>query len=384
MGRGVMKIAVDRNIPLAGSGFGALGEVTLLETTAVTPGNVRDAGALVIRSETKVGPGLLEGSAVRFVGSATIGTDHIDLPYLASREIAFASAPGSNANSVKEYVLAALLTLARRRGFRLRGKTLGVVGVGNVGSRVARVARALGMTVLENDPPLARERGGGGFLPLDALMEADIITLHVPLTRTGNDPTYHLFDARRIGAMKRGSILLNTSRGAVVETRALEDALREAHIAAAVLDVWEGEPSIDAGLLALVSLGTSHIAGYSIDGKVNAASMIRAALCRFLNNASVWDPSQEIPPPPVPSIALAEGGTTEESLGRAVKACYDIEYDDRLLRGLFDVPPEGRGRFFMGLRTGYRVRREFASMSVIPAPVDATLRSVLTDAGFRL
>jgi erythronate-4-phosphate dehydrogenase len=384
MGREAMRIAVDRNIPLAGSAFGPLGEVTLLETTAVTSGSVRDAGALVIRSETKVGPGLLEGSGVRFVGSATIGTDHIDLPYLASKGITFASAPGSNANSVKEYVLAALLALARRGGFSLRGRTLGVVGAGNVGGRVASMARALGMTVLENDPPREREAGGGGYLPIDDLMGADIITLHVPLARTGSDPTFHLFDARRLRAMKRGSILINTSRGAVVETGALESALLERHIAAAVLDVWEGEPDIDAALLRRVSLGTSHIAGYSIDGKVNAAGMIRASLCRFLNNASAWDPSREIPSPPVPSVALPGRGTTEEILEMAVKACYDIECDDRLLRGLFEVPREERGRCFMSLRTGYRVRREFAAINVVSGPADPSLRRSLNGVGFRL
>ncbi len=384
MGREVSKIAVDRNIPLAGSAFGPLGEVTLLETTAITSGSVRDAGALVIRSETKVGPGLLEGSGVRFVGSATIGTDHIDLPYLASKGITFASAPGSNANSVKEYVLAALLALARRGGFSLRGKTLGVVGVGNVGGRVASMARTLGMTVLENDPPLEREAGGGGYLPIEDLMGADIITLHVPLTRTGGDATYHLFDARRLRAMKPGSILINTSRGAVVETSALKSALLGRHISAAVLDVWEGEPAIDAALLRRVSLGTSHIAGYSIDGKVNAAGMIRAALSRFLNNPSAWDPSREIPSPPDPSVVLPERGTTEEILEQAVKACYDIECDDRLLRGLFDVPREERGRYFMGLRTGYRLRREFACMHVVTGSVDIPLRRVLAGVGFRL
>jgi erythronate-4-phosphate dehydrogenase len=382
MGKSV-KIVVDRNIPLALSAFGGIGDVTLLETTAMTAVNVRDAAALVIRSETKVGPGLLEGSAVRFVGSATIGTDHVDLQYLASRGIAFANAPGSNANSVKEYILAALLTLARSGGFPLRGRTLGVVGVGNVGSRVVRLASTLGMTVLENDPPLERERGGGGFLPLDDLMECDIISLHVPLTRGGTDPTYHLFDARRIGAMKPGSILINTARGAVVETGALSAALRSGRIASAVLDVWEGEPSIDCGLLGLATLGTPHIAGYSFDGKVNAAGMIRDALCRFAGVHSVWDPAPEIPPPAVPSVVLKQEGTVEESLAQAVGVCYDIEADDRLMRGLLDVPPEGRARFFMGLRTGYRLRREFASVRVIP-PVERELRHLLESAGFRL
>ena len=320
---------------------------------------------------------------MRFVGSATIGTDHCDLPYLASKGIAFASAPGSNANSVKEYVLAALLTLARRAGFQLRGKSLGVVGAGNVGGRVAAMGRALGMTVMVNDPPLARAGGAGEFLPLDALMDADIITLHVPLTRTGPDATFHLFDSRRIGAMKRGSILINTSRGSVVETRALDGALRDGRLASAVLDVWEGEPLIDDCLLRRVALGTPHIAGYSIDGKVNAASMIRAALCRFLGDTSAWDPSPEIPPPPVPRVAPGEGGTPEECLMRAVKACYDIEYDDRLLRSVLGVPAEGKKRYFMGLRTGYRLRREFASVSISPVPADPVARRVLSDAGFR-
>ena len=246
------------------------------------------------------------------------------------------------------------------------------------------MARAVGMTVLENDPPLARGAGEGSFLPLDGLMGADVITLHVPLTRTGSDPTFHLFDARRIGAMRPGSILINSSRGAVVETHALASALREGHLAAAVLDVWEGEPAIDAGLLRQASLGTSHIAGYSIDGKVNAAGMIRAALSRFLKNDSSWDPSREIPPSPVPSLALPENGSGEESLAQAVKACYDIECDDRLLRGLLEIPPEERGRYFMGLRTGYRLRREFAAMKVVPGPADPSLRRVLAGVGFRL
>ncbi len=379
-----MKIALDRNIPLGRSAFSSLGDVTLLETTDVTRGNLKDAGALVIRSETKVGPALLGGSSVRFVGSATIGTDHVDLPYLASKGIAFANAPGSNANSVKEYVLAALLTLAGRGGFRLRGKTIGVVGLGNVGSRVARLARALGMIVLENDPPRRRASGDESFVPLDALMGADVVTIHVPLTRTGSDPTYHLFDAARIRAMKAGSVLLNTSRGAVVETSALAAALRDGHLSAAVLDVWEGEPVIDTGLLALASLGTPHIAGYSIDGKVNAASMVRLALARFLGDDSTWDPASEIPPPVVPSVTLAAGCDPERILHGAVKACYDIETDDRLLRAISGMPPDEHRRYFMGLRTGYRVRREFSSVMISPPPADENLRRALSDAGFRL
>ncbi|HUI09520.1 MAG TPA: 4-phosphoerythronate dehydrogenase [Bacteroidota bacterium] len=377
-----MIIAIDMNIPLAASAFGGLGEVRLLETTAVTPEAVRDAGALVIRSETKVGPGLLDGSSVRFVGSATIGTDHCDLNYLRSHGITFTSAPGSNANSVKEYILAALLALARRGGFELRGRTLGVVGVGNVGRRVAAVGRALGMRVLLNDPPRERAEGGEEFLPLDALMEADILTLHVPLTREGKDATFHLFDERRLGAMKPGAILMNTSRGAVAETRALAASLNAGRLLAAVLDVWEGEPRIDADLLRLVTLGTSHIAGYSLDGKVNAVGLVRAALCAWRGQSPSWDPVPEIPPAPTGTVTLCAGETPERSLERAVTAAYDIEQDDRNLRALLEAPPEDRGGAFMRLRTGYRLRREFAATHVVLPGENPGLAGVLSAVGF--
>ena len=377
-----MIIAVDRNIPLAASAFGTLGEVRLLETTGVTPDAVRDAGALVIRSETKVGRALLEGSAVRFVGSATIGTDHCDLRYLGDQGIVFSNAPGSNANSVKEYVLAALLALARQGGVQLRGRTIGVVGVGNVGSRVAAVGRALGMNVLLNDPPRARAEGGKEFLPLDALMDADVVTLHVPLTREGTDATFHLFDEKRIGAMKRGAILMNTSRGAVVETRAAASALSSGRLSAAVFDVWEGEPRIDAELLRLATLGTPHIAGYSLDGKVNAVGMVRRAFCAWRRDASVWNPAPEIPPAPVTSVALCAGETPEQSLERAVTAAYDIALDDRNLRAMLEIRGADRGPYFMRLRTGYRLRREFAATRVALPAGSAVVRGLLEAVGF--
>ncbi|HXX63141.1 MAG TPA: 4-phosphoerythronate dehydrogenase, partial [Bacteroidota bacterium] len=240
MGR---QIVVDRNIPLASSAFHAFGDVRLLETGAFSAETIGDADVLVIRSETKVGARLLEGTNVQFVGTATIGTDHIDTDYLSSKGIAFANAPGCNANSVKEYVLAALLVLAGRSGRPLRGRKLGVVGLGHIGSRVAEMGRALGMTVLANDPPIARLTPRSDLLPIDALMQSDIITLHVPLTRQGPDATDRLFDRRRIQALKRGAILINTSRGAVVESEALREALQSGHLGAAILDVWEGEPS---------------------------------------------------------------------------------------------------------------------------------------------
>jgi erythronate-4-phosphate dehydrogenase len=378
-----MRIVIDKNIPLAASAFKSLGELVLLDTREINSTAAKDAEILVIRSETKVGRELLAGSRVRFVATATIGTDHIDLPYLESQGIGYANAPGSNANSVKEYVLAALLVLSRRGGFTLRGKTLGVVGVGNIGSKVVKMATALGLNVLQNDPPLARKTGQPQFLPLDELMDADIVTLHVPLTCTREDATFHLFDVRRIAAMKPGAILINTARGAVVDTRALKDALRHGHVSAAVVDVWENEPSIDAEVLQLVALGTAHIAGYSMDGKVNAVRMIREAVGRFLSDTSTWAPCGQLPPPEIPRIHLDGSGGVEEMLHAAVRKCYDIEFDDRQLRGLLDIPVEERIPYFMTLRTGYRVRREFSSV-LVEIPTDLEVVAEVIDAvGFQ-
>jgi erythronate-4-phosphate dehydrogenase len=377
-----MRIVVDRNIPLAASAFRDLGEVVLVDTPDISRTVVKDAEILVIRSETKVDRALLEGSRVRFVGTATTGTDHIDLSYLESQGIGFANAPGSNANSVKEYVLAALLVLSRREGFTLRGKTLGVVGVGNIGARVVKMASALGLNVLQNDPPLARETGQPQFHPLDDLMSADIITLHVPLTRGGEDATYHLFDERRIAAMKPGAILINTARGAVVDTGALKEALRHGHLSAAVADVWENEPSIDGELLQLVALGTAHIAGYSMDGKVNAVRMVRQAVCRFLSVESTWDPWKELPPPEITHIHLNGSGSFEDLLHAAVRWCYDIELDDQYLRAMVDIPAETRARYFMKLRSSYRVRREFSSVRVEVAAGSEAIREAMHAVGF--
>ncbi|MCX5649551.1 MAG: 4-phosphoerythronate dehydrogenase, partial [Planctomycetota bacterium] len=180
-----MRILADENIPLVGEAFGPMGEVVAVPADAIRPALLRDAQALLVRSVTPVGPALLDGSAVRFVATATIGVDHVNQEYLQQRGIAFASAAGSNAQSVAEYVFTALAVLAERGGWRLVGRTLGIVGVGNVGSRVARIAEGLGMTVLRNDPPLACETGDPKYVPIETLFDADIVTFHVPLSREG-------------------------------------------------------------------------------------------------------------------------------------------------------------------------------------------------------
>jgi erythronate-4-phosphate dehydrogenase len=380
-----MHIVIDKNIPFGESVFSTLGDVTALQTGDFQPATVRNADILIVRSETKVNAELLDGYPVRFVGTATIGTDHVDTEFLTSHGIGFASAPGCNANSVAEYITAALLTLSGRLGLALPGKILGIVGVGNIGSKVVGVGQALGMTVLQNDPPLARQTGEPRFLPLDALMEADVITLHVPLSRTGPDATHHFFDAARIGAMKPGSFLINASRGAVVETAAIRDALAGRHLAGAVLDVWEKEPAINAELLSLVNIGTAHIAGYSLDGKVNAVRMIYHALCEHLGVEPVWTEWEKLPAPKSPRISLpAQGGSTEDALRTTVAQCYDIELDDKLLRGMLAHPEDRRASYFMGLRTGYRMRREFHATTVNVPPGHRGIGDTLNALGFKV
>jgi erythronate-4-phosphate dehydrogenase len=377
-----MTIIADSKIPFVQEAFADLGDVVLLKTTEITPEAIRDADALLVRSETRVDETLLTGSRVAFVATATIGMDHVDTDFLSRTGIAFASAPGCNANSVGEYITSALLTLAKRLNIRLPDVTLGVVGVGNVGSIVVRYARALGMTVLKNDPPRERREPNGGFQSLDALMNADVITIHVPLTKSGPDKTHHLFDAERIGRMKSGSILINSSRGSVVETAAVTYALAASHLRACVLDVWEGEPEIDVDLLGRVALGSPHIAGYSFDGKVNGTVMIHQAFCRWRGARSSWSHPDASHFTPGGIIIPPSGGTLQDRLLATIKRCYDIEIDDAALRAMVTLPAEERRTFFRQLRAGYRKRLEFKHHRVVFEHADHELEGVLRSLGF--
>ncbi len=379
-----MVVVIDAKNPYLADALAAVAEVRVLPTPAITRSALRDADAVIVRSETPIGSSLLEGTPVRFVGTATIGTDHVDTEYLASHGIAFASAPGSNANSVAEYVAAGLLVLGERLGVSLAGRTLGVIGVGNVGSRIARVGKALGMSVLLNDPPRARSTGDPAYLPLEALFDADVITLHVPLTREGLDPTFHLVNASFLSRMKRGSILINTSRGGVADSPALAGALRDGSPAAAVLDVWENEPAIDIDLLSRTALATPHIAGYSLDGKVNAARMMFEGLATHFGFEESWPPPAHLPPPAHVELDVRDHPATVDTLRRIITSCYAIEQDDAGLRALSTLPPDERGDGFRALRAHYRVRREFPATSVVLTPSHAPLQIPLTLLGFSL
>ena len=357
-----MKILVDENVPYGRDAFETLGEVDTIAGRAITREMLMDTDLLVVRSITKVNAALLEGTPVRFVGTCTIGEDHIDKSYLAERGITFSSAPGCNANSVGQYITGALLHLAEKCALDLSALKLGIVGVGNVGSRVLKKASALGLTCVLNDPPLAEETGDPKYRPIEEILDCDIVTLHVPLIKKGPWPTWHLVDLDFLRWLKPGAFLINSSRGAVVDNRMLKKTLLEEQLRGAVLDVWEGEPDVDVELLEAVDIATPHIAGYSFDGKVNGTRQIYEAACAFLNTPPQWDPAPLLPEPETPEIAV--DATQPYSLPEAVRAVYNIMDDDAAMRGLCRCAAEERPKYFDQLRKQYPRRREFFNTCV--------------------
>ena len=378
-----LQIVADENIPFAQAAFKGLGTVVTLPGRAITPADVRDADALLVRSVTQVDAALLADSDVRFVGSATIGMDHVDEAYLEKRGTAFAHAPGSNAESVVEYVLAALLRLSARRGEALRGKVVGVVGCGHIGGRLAERLPALGLRVLKNDPPLAAEQGGGAFVDLaDVLRESDVVTLHVPLTRHGAHATYHLIGEEALAQQQKEGWLINASRGPIIDGAALEAARACGRPAALVLDVWEGEPTPDPGLLRRTHLATPHIAGYSYDGKVQGTVMLYEALTSHFGLPRRWDAEAAFAPSFQDHLTLnAPDPTLSETawLDALVQQMYAIEADDARLRGLLAKPAEAHAAHFTDLRKRYPRRRAFARHTLAAEAVPEAYRRAVAE-----
>lgn len=360
-----MKIVVDENIPFAQETFGALGEVRLVSGRMINAELIRDAEILVLRSITKVDEHLLRGSRVQFVGTATTGTDHIDQAYLKSQNILFASAAGSNADSVVEYVITALLLNAQKNGRALKGRSLGIVGVGNIGTRLAKKAKILGLEVVLNDPPRQRESDSGSYRSLQEACTCDFISLHVPLTREDCDATFHLFDSKRLASLNPETLLINSSRGEVVDNTALLKAIRREGLAAPILDVWENEPDINWDLLPKLEIGSPHIAGYAIDGKIKATRLIYEALCAALGTS----PTAKIQPLSVVQaerIQVDAAGRNEvDILSDCCSQVYDLRADHRRLQALLGLAISDRPAAFDRLRKEYPVRREFQSAEVI-------------------
>jgi len=376
-----LNLVVDENIVLAKEAFGSFGNLLLTNGRKISNELLRDADILIVRSITNVNKGLLTNTKVKFVGTATIGTDHIDTDYLLREGVEFSDAKGCNSNSVAEYVITALMRIAVENKFSIKNKTIGIVGVGNVGSRVVEFAEALGLKALKNDPPKERANIGSGYSELDEILKADIVTLHVPLNLTGTDKTYYLLNENNLPDLKQGAILINTSRGPVIDNDALSNIIDKKQLKV-VLDVWEGEPLINTELLKKVKIGTPHIAGYSLEGKVNGTKIIYDSLCKFTSSNSDWKPflpqvnENEIEPP------LA--GTEEEKLHFVFNKIYNIKNDDSLLRRLLTMKENETVTYFDKLRKEYAVRREFENYTLKVKDDESDFNDLLRILGFKL
>ncbi len=392
-----MKLLADENIPLAAELFGTLGAVTLVPGRDVDEGfpGLSEFDVLAVRSVTRVTPALVDAARrARVIATATIGTDHIDTAYIhranAGREcpIDVFSAPGSNAESVADYVFYAIAHLTRSSDRLLADMSIGIVGLGNCGRRVARRARGFGMAVLPCDPPRAEAEPYLASVTLDEALQADFVTCHVPLTRPDQSahPTFHMIDAARLASMRHGSVLINSSRGAVVDSQALVEALRHRAIGGAVLDVFEGEPEPAAELISLPAIVTPHIAGYAVEGKRRGAVVIYEAACRALGVEPVetgplllrgFEPPQGAP------VALpraeSPAAAADEAVRRLMAGIHDIVAVSDELKTTLDRLD--RARLFDAMRKNYErdyARHELACYRVgFGASMDEGLREAI-------
>lgn len=372
-----MQIVADENIPLLDAFFAHLGDIRRLPGRSIDLAAVADADILLVRSVTPVTAALLEGSPVRFVGTCTIGTDHLDLDHFRQAGIQWASAPGCNARGVVDYVLGSLLTLAEVEGVALPGRTFGVVGAGQVGGRLVKVLKALGWDVKVCDPP-RQATEGGDFVSLDEIVrDCDVISLHTPLTRSGEQPTFHLFDEQRLRQLKQGAWLINASRGAVVDNAALHEVLLDREDLQAVLDVWEGEPQVNAPLADLCIIATPHIAGYSLDGRQRGTAQIYQALCAFLGQPATLQLGDLLPAPWLTQVNLDATADPAWALSMLCRAVYDPRRDDADLRRSLVGDTQSQRLAFDALRKHYPPRREIEGLKVrLEGPSDALQQMV--------
>jgi erythronate-4-phosphate dehydrogenase len=376
-----MQLVIDENIAFAKEAFSQFGDVLLVSGRQITNEILHNADALIVRSITKVDEKLLQNTNIKFVGTATIGTDHIDFNYLDEHNIAFADAKGCNADSVAEYVYTALLKIAVDNKLTLKNRSIGIIGVGNVGSRVAKYAEALGLKVYKNDPPKQRTGEGSNYVSLEEALQADIISLHVPLNKTGIDKTLHLLDEKKLNKINDNTIIINTSRGAVVDNEALLDITDKKQFKV-ILDVWEGEPLINTDLLQKVLIGSAHVAGYSLEGKVNGTKMIYDAFCRFTNQQN--DLGLKLPIVENNIIDVSSAKSLEEKLHFIFKQIYNIETDDSEMREMIGMNNESRAAHFDKLRKEYPLRREFSNYTILIDDTDKQLEGILEAFRFRV
>ena len=379
-----MKIVADDQILFAREAFSTIGDVLLVAGHEISPAQVANADVLLVRSVTTVDSELLAESSVQFVGSAASGVEHIDISHLEDRGIGFASAVGGNANAVAEYVLSAIFALLEKQTTTLSGQTAAIIGCGRIGCRVLDKLNTMGVDCVINDPPLKTKTGDRRYLTMDVVLSADIITVHVPLTRNGAYPTYHLVDEEFLARIKPNAILINTARGAVVDDEALKVALRKKDKPAVVLDVWNHEPKINADLLKNIEIGTPHIAGYSFDGKLRATEIIYTSMCEFFNIRPLWNSNRYLSKHGGNVFKISRSCTDDEIIQMAVLATYDVRGDAASLKQMLRLPHYQRGHYFEDLRTEYPLRREFHSTLICLPSNKRRVARKLRRLGFRI
>lgn len=373
-----MKVIIDDKIPYIKGALEPFAEVVYLPGSKTTPEIVKDADAIITRTRTICNEKLLLGSAVKFIATATIGYDHIDTDYCKKAGIEWTNAPGCNAKSVEQYIASALFTYALEHRIKLREKTIGIVGVGNVGSKVARFCEIIGMKVLLNDPPRERSEGSGKFVSFSTIQEkADFITFHVPLNMGGEDATFHLANHDFFNSLKRKPLLINSCRGEVFDTKAAKNSIKNGLISGLIADCWENEPDIDLELLEMTYLATPHIAGYSKDGKANGTAMSVQAISRFFGlGIDNWQPNGVELPDNTDLVIDGTRRDEESIIAEAVLSTYDIEADDEALRA--------NPCHFEKLRGDYPTRREFPVFKVFTSNVDVMVSEKLKAIGFQV
>ena len=381
-----MKILCSTNMPFAAEAFGTLGEVTIKEGREIGPEDVQDVDIFATRSTTQVTPAFLDSDRLKFIGTATIGVDHI-AKEIRESDFPWCFSPGCNATSVAEWLVAVCLEWCVKENRRLQDLTLGIVGVGQVGSRIARRAEALGMRVLLNDPPRAEREGSDGFTELDELLAgSDIVTLHTPLEREGGHPTYHLADAGFFERIKPGALLVNAARGGIIDSDALITAVDSGRVGTLVLDAWEGEPLVRADVLERVWFATPHIAGHSFEGKAMGTVMVYQAACQALGLESRWSIDEHWPEPPVPEVRWEPSDLPLESqLLGLIRPVYSIAEDDQRFResqGSGDEQERRSG--FDACRKNYPMRREFRFTTVVMSQPQPELERLLRALEFQV
>lgn len=368
-----MKIIADKNIPFLKGIAESFGEVIYLPGQDFTKENIKDADTLIVRTVAHFGRENLEGSAVKLICSATIGYDHIDTEYCETHGITWKNAPGSNSGSVQQYIASALIIIACKKGFALRGKTLGIVGVGNVGKKVAYIAELLGMRILKNDPPRQEAEQSDEFVDIETIkQEADIITFHTPLNKEGKYATYHLAGEYFFRSLGKKPIIINSARGGIIDTSAIKNAIKNNLISGAVIDCWENEPAIDREYMQMADFATPHIAGYSADGKANASRMSLQSLADYWKLSS--DPIEEIIVPEVENRVIDYSAIkSSEKIEEIILKTYDLRTDH--IRLITDPS------LFSSLRGNYPLRREYPAY-VVKNIDNQSDKAVLDSLGF--